>query len=324
MAVQDSVKLADLDAVAHEQAVLGRGGNGSEDNRDDDSRGKKVGDCVSSLSKSKLEILPRRVGIDFSDVMTPFFYEGNAPISALWVGLSASFPLGEAEFIKSTRFFEDQIDNATLLDDVKKFTQQEAHHSFQHRQVNKLFESLGYQIERLEEFFKEELVKREQAWSPERRLARTVVVEHVTAVMAHYALTQDQKMAAFPESVKALFQWHAIEEIEHKSVTFDVYQHCVGDRRLLMREYYYFVFFEFPFNVYMSSRFLLKEMGRKVTWAERRSLWRYLFGKGGLISSVKSLYWAFRKPDFHPWDHDDSSLVEHWKVKLSPHFKSHN
>lgn len=274
-------------------------------------------------SKSKLDIHPRKVGIDFMDVETPFFYQGNPCISAMWVGLSASFPQGEAEFIKATRFFEPQITDSILLDDVKKFTQQEAHHSFQHRQINKLFEDKGYQIQKLESFFKKELDKRAANWSPEKRLAHTVVVEHVTAVMAHYALTQEEKMAPFPASIRALFQWHAIEEIEHKSVTFDVYQHCVGKRGLLMRQYYHFVFFEFPFTVFMSSRFLLKQLGRKVTWAERKELWCYLFGEAGLVSSVKSLYWMFRKPGFHPWDHDDSALVDSWKTQLAPYFKSH-
>ncbi len=275
----------------------------------------------SSVSQSKLTIEPRRVGFEHTDVESAFFYEGNPCISAMWVALSTSFPPGEAEFIKSTRLFEDQVTDPKLLEDIKNFAHQEAHHSLQHRQMNKIFDDLGYNTKQLENFFKQELKKREEKWSPEKRLARTVVAEHVTAVMAHYGLTQTDKMDKFPESIRSLFQWHAIEEIEHKSVTFDVYQHCVGDRGLLMRQYFIFLFFEFPFNVFMSSRFLLKDMGRKTTWAERKALWKYLFGDSGLISSVKSLYWMFTKKGFHPWDHDDSELVESWKVKLSPFFK---
>ncbi len=279
--------------------------------------------AVPAISGSKLNIEPRRVGFEYSDLTSPFYYAGNSCVSALWVAMSASFPLGEAEFIKSTCFYESQINDEKLLNDVRMFSQQEAHHSLQHKQINRLFAELGYPIADLESVFKKKLKKRADCWSPERRLAHTVVVEHVTAVMAHFALTQEQSMSGFPASIKALFQWHAIEEIEHKSVTFDVYQHCVGDRALLMRQYYYFVFFEFPFQMTMASRFLIKRQGHKVTWAERKVLWNYLFGKGGLVSSVKSLYWMFRKPGFHPWDHDDSALVEQWKTKLAPYFKNH-
>ncbi|GAA6136384.1 metal-dependent hydrolase [Arenicella sp. 4NH20-0111] len=276
---------------------------------------------VHGVSRSRIDIEPRRVGFEYEDVDSPFFYEGNPCISAMWVSLSASFPLGEAEFIKSTRFFEDQITDEKLKEDVKNFVQQEAHHSLQHRQVNKYFDGLGYSTSKLEDFYKQELDKRANKWSHERRLAHTVVVEHVTAVMAHYALTKKERMAGFPESIRSLFQWHAIEEIEHKSVTFDVYQHCVGNRKLLMWAYYYFFYYEFPLNVYLSSRFLLKDMGYKVSWAERKGLWNYLNGEDGLVSSMKPLYRLFRKPGFHPWDHDDSALVADWKQRLSPYFK---
>jgi len=189
---------------------------------------------------------------------------------------------------------------------------------------------LGFNTVALKDFFKLELNKREQKWSPEKRLARTVCAEHVTAVMAHHALTHPEHMACFPESFRKLFLWHAIEEIEHKSVAFDVYQACVGDPKLLRKEYKIFTRFEFPFNVWMfpfnvwmSSRFLLKELGHKVTWKERKVLWNHLYGEGGLISDMKGLYKQFLSDGFHPWDHDDSSLVETWKEELAPDFSNH-
>ena len=276
---------------------------------------------TETLSKSKMEIFPRKVGIDFTDIDTPCFYQDNPCISAMWVGLSTSFPPGEAEFIKSVRAFQKQVTDEKLLQDVKNFAHQEAHHSLQHRLINKQFQRLGYDIESLDKFYKTEITGRAEQWSANKRLARTVVAEHVTAVMAHYALTQEDKMTPFPHSLKALFQWHAIEEIEHKSVAFDVYKHCVGDRGLLMRQYYYFVFYEFPLGIFLSTRFLLKGLGVKVTWQHRKQLMSYLFGRNGLVSSVKGLYWMFRKKGFHPWDHDDSELVAHWKEQLSPHFQ---
>jgi predicted metal-dependent hydrolase len=271
-------------------------------------------------SRSKLTIEPRRVKFAFDDIDSPFFYDNNSCISAMWVAMSASFPAGEGEFIKSVRLFENQLTDPKLKQEVKDFAHQEAHHSLQHKQINKMFDELGYQTGKLHDYFKEELARREERWSPEKRLARTVCAEHVTAVMAHHALTHPEHMSNFPESFRNLFLWHAIEEIEHKSVAFDVYMQCVGDTKLLHQQYKIFTRYEFPFNIWMSSRFLLRQLGHKATWKERRGLWRSIYGKGGLISDVKPLYKQFLNKGFHPWDHDDSALVEQWKKQLSPFF----
>ena len=298
--------------------------NSSTDNFSSKKQASALSDgSTSSASHSKLDIIPRRVMFEYDDFENPFYYEGNSCISAMWVALSASFPAGEGEFIKSVRLFEDQIEDPKLRSEVVDFAHQEAHHSLQHRQINKVFDSLGYKTSKLNDYFKRELGKREQHWSPEKRLARTVCAEHVTAVMAHHALTHPEHMARFPESLRTLFLWHAIEEIEHKSVAFDVYQSCVGDASLLRSQYKIFTRFEFPFSIWQSSRFLLKELGHKVTWRERKRLWTHLYGGDGVIGDVSKLYKQFLKKGFHPWDHDDSELVEIWKEKLAPHFAAH-
>ena len=146
------------------------------------------GSPAASESRSKLEIVPRRVKFEFSDLDGPIYYAGNSCISAMWVALSASFPAGEGEFIKSVKLFEDQIQDPKLKEEVRDFAHQEAHHSLQHRQINKAFDDFGYSTAKINEFFKQKLKDREQQWSPEKRLARTVAAEHVTAVMAHHAL----------------------------------------------------------------------------------------------------------------------------------------
>jgi predicted metal-dependent hydrolase len=46
-------------------------------------------------------------------------------------------------------------------------------------------------------------------------------LEHYTAVLAENALSRDMLEAAHP-ALRDLLRWHAAEEIEHKSVAFDV------------------------------------------------------------------------------------------------------
>ncbi len=273
-----------------------------------------------SQSHSKLPIQPRHVRFDFSDIDSATFHSDNPIISAYWVGLSATFPLGEAEFIKSVRLFENQISDEKLKAEVQAFAEQESHHGLQHRKINKLFEAQGYKVSKIENFMTEKLTERVERWSNEKRLMRTVSAEHFTAVMAHYALAHPETLDSAPQSLRNLLLWHAIEEVEHKSVAFDVYQQCVGDMGKLRRHYAFFAFIEFPFQMRQITRFLLRELGHKATWSERKGMWQYLFGKNGMVSSVKHLYLMFLKKGFHPWQHDDSEMVAEWKEKLAPYF----
>ncbi|MEO0368039.1 MAG: metal-dependent hydrolase [Pseudomonadota bacterium] len=277
--------------------------------------------ATASDSQSKLPITKRVVKFDYQDIDKPVFYFDNAAISALWVGLSATFPLGEGEFIRSVKNFEDQITDKQLQEDVANFSAQEAHHSLQHKKMNKQFDATGFSTADIEVLMQEELDKRAKKWSHMKRLRRTVCAEHITATFAHYALKHPDVLDHAPESFKNVMLWHAIEEIEHKSVTFDVYKHCGGSMAALKMHYLWFAFLEFPFQMALITRHLLKTSGNKVTWKERWGMLKHLFGAKGMISSVFYLYLWFFKPGFHPWDHDDSDLINTWKTKLKPHYK---
>jgi len=269
----------------------------------------------AALSKSHIPIIPRRPKWDFADLKERLFFGGNGLKSAFVVALSGSFPPGEKEFIQSVRLFVNQVRDPKLIGDVKDFTAQEGQHSHQHKLLNEAFDRLGYLATHVSEQFEEI----EQEWAEERsdadRLAATVVMEHITAVMAHFALTRPEEFDPLPDSVQELLLWHAIEEIEHKSVAFDVYQECVGDRNRLRRQLLLHMVL-FPLGIRDFQRMLLHELGHKPTWKERAEMARYLLGPKGLVVSVLPRYLALLKPGFHPWDLDDSHLVAEWKDRL--------
>ena len=269
----------------------------------------------ATLSKSHIPIIPRRPKWDFADLKERLFFGGNGLKSAFVVALSGSFPPGEKEFIQSVRLFVNQVRDPKLIEDVKDFTAQDGQHSLQHKLLNEAFDRLGYLATQVSEQF--EVI--EQEWAEERsdadRLAATVVMEHITAVMAHFALTRPEEFDPLPDSVQELLLWHAIEEIEHKSVAFDVYEECVGDRNRLRRQLLLHMVL-FPLGIRDFQRMLLHELGHKPTWKERAEMARYLLGPKGLVVSVLPRYLALLKPGFHPWDLDDSHLVADWKDRL--------
>jgi predicted metal-dependent hydrolase len=63
----------------------------------------------------------------------------------------------------------------------------------------------------------------ERATPKALRLASTAALEHMTATLAEVALTRPLLANAHPEIARML-RWHAAEEIEHRSVAFDVLQ----------------------------------------------------------------------------------------------------
>jgi predicted metal-dependent hydrolase len=272
-------------------------------------------DRSASSSKTRIPIVPRKPKWDFSDLKERFFFGGNGLKSAFVVALSSSFPPGEKEFIQSVRLFVDRVRDPKLAADVKEFTAQEGQHSLQHRLLNEAFDRLGYAATCASNQFEEI----EKQWAKERsdadRLAATVVMEHITAVMAHFALTRPQEFDPLPNSVRELLLWHAIEEIEHKSVAFDVYEECVGDRNRL-RRYLLMHLVLFPLGIRDFQRMLLDGLGHEPTWKERAEMARYLLGPRGLIVSVLPHYLALLKPGFHPWDIHDAHLVQEWKNRL--------
>lgn len=269
-----------------------------------------------TLSRSRLPIVARQPTWDFSDVTERFFFDGNSLKSTFMVAMSCTFPPGEREFIRSVRLHMDQIDDPKLRADVKEFSAQEGQHALQHKLLNDVFDELGYAATEVVQAF--EAI--EDEWAEERsdaeRLAVTVVMEHITAVMAHHMLSRPDVYASLPGSIRDMMVWHSMEELEHKSVAFDVYAQAVGDnarlRRRLLQQ-----LVEFPRAIGAFQRLLLDRLGHRPTFRERAEMARFLFGKDGVVAGVLPRYLAFMKPGFHPWNEDDSHLVQVAKARTA-------
>ena len=61
------------------------------------------------------------------------------------------------------------------------------------------------------------------------RLGIIATVEHMTCVLGKYALYNKhwEELGADPEMID-LIKWHGSEEIEHRTVAFDLYRHLGG------------------------------------------------------------------------------------------------
>lgn len=165
----------------------------------------------------------RRMGLGFEGLPRHWFM-GHPVHTAVVNALSLLFPAGERFFIRSVKHYEGQVGDAALREAMRAFYGQEAHHQKEHLAANGALEAQGFEIASFLSWWERvafEVV--EPRFPPNVRLAATAAAEHFTATLAEIAL-RDRVLEQAHPSMQALLFWHAAEEIEHKSVAFDVLQ----------------------------------------------------------------------------------------------------
>ncbi len=178
---------------------------------------------MNTALKSDQKIFRRNVELTYDHQKSySFYYEENPVVTSLFVVLSAMFPAGEMFFIESIRNVRNQIKDEKLLEDIKAFIAQEAFHSREHKTLNNhLIHSNYPEVVEIEAQTKARLDKLRQLSAVEQ-VAATVVMEHYTATLARLLLTDSLIKAKTTQESRNLWEWHALEELEHKSVAFDV------------------------------------------------------------------------------------------------------
>ncbi|MDC5526938.1 metal-dependent hydrolase [Acinetobacter baumannii] len=178
---------------------------------------------MNTALKSDQKIFRRNVKLTYDHHKSySFYYEENPVVTSLFVVLSAMFPAGEMFFIESIRNVRNQIKDEKLLEDIKAFIAQEAFHSREHKTLNNhLIHSNYPEVVEIEAKTKARLDKLRQLSAVEQ-VAATVVMEHYTATLARLLLTDSLIKAKTTQESRNLWEWHALEELEHKSVAFDV------------------------------------------------------------------------------------------------------
>jgi hypothetical protein len=169
-------------------------------------------------------IRPRSPRFDFDQVPRHWF--ANSVIGTAFAnGLNLLFPAGERFFVRSVRRYLDRIDDPKLREDVKGFSGQEGLHAYAHERQFEALERQGYSVRPFLRFYEAFAYGFVEKIAPAQLcLAATAACEHFTATMATNALAREAEGALLLKepTMRALLLWHAVEEIEHRSVAFDV------------------------------------------------------------------------------------------------------
>ncbi|QMU79718.1 2Fe-2S iron-sulfur cluster binding domain-containing protein [Streptacidiphilus sp. PB12-B1b] len=180
---------------------------------------------------------PRRVAFDWS--ATPLHWVPDDPFSTHMINvLHLLLPAGERWFVDVYKQVLPLIRDPQLREDVIGFIGQEAMHSQAHSTVLDHLVAQGLDpapyTAQMDWFF-EHLLGDNTApplakkWWLLERVAIIAAIEHYTAVLGKWVLDARgfERFGADPTMVD-LLRWHGAEEVEHRSVAFDVFQHLDG------------------------------------------------------------------------------------------------
>lgn len=160
----------------------------------------------------------------------PLCIAGNSALSYTHLATSLYVAHLEPFFVKSLRRVMDQIRDEALREGVDRFSRQEAQHYQRHIDFNKAVLAQGYpgleeRIDALKRDFEGFLANETDRF----RIGYIEGFESYTTQFALQILASglyDHRRTARP--IGDLFKWHMLEEVEHRNVAFDVYEHLYG------------------------------------------------------------------------------------------------
>lgn len=267
------------------------------------------------VQSAEREIVPRRLMPEIPAGTRQHWLGGDPASTHVFNALSVGFPRGEKLFVDSVRAYKDRIRDPALAEAVRKFVAQETQHSRAHEAFNAWLSSRGLPVAEVEALVERDISRGEASLSPEVLLATTAALEHFTALLAQALIESPGFLDSIDESVRTLWLWHALEEIEHKSVAIDVYRH-VGGRESIRIAAMLVISFLFVHDAFAQQLAFMEADGHGRDLRSYLRFARRFFGPRGHLAGLARPYLAYYRRDFHPWKDDDGTTLAKARAML--------
>lgn len=173
----------------------------------------------------------RQVEFAYSSGMGGHWNRDRPEFSHIVNAGSLAMPYLEPYLIKTMRAARPLIRDPALQADLDCYVRQEATHYRQHRVFNDELKARGYRaIEHIEARLAREYAELESTRGLAFNLAYAEGFESMALAIGQMLIADREYLFGNSESgVASLVLWHFVEEIEHKNVAYDVFEHLHGN-----------------------------------------------------------------------------------------------
>ncbi|MEZ4379846.1 MAG: metal-dependent hydrolase [Nannocystaceae bacterium] len=177
-----------------------------------------------------MAITIRTMRFELPEELDPLLIPGEPEESYLLAGLSLVLPYLEPYLIRTMNAAKGRLRDPTLVEELRRFNAQEGQHFRAHRRFNEALREHNPGFAALVPL--EAAIEADyQRFTAERslrfNLAYAEGFEAMTTATALYLL-ELRREREIPAALADLMYWHAIEELEHRTVAFDVYEAVAG------------------------------------------------------------------------------------------------
>ena len=174
------------------------------------------------------EITVRKMSFEFPDNIDPVFIDGDHERSFRFIAGSLLLPHLEPYLIRSMRAAEPHITDPIVLDGLRKFVRQEAQHYQMHKKFNDTVRLSGFpELARFEKELSDDYKRFTSTKSLRFNLAYAEGFEALTMNSIRHMMGSNGFGENLPPFMQ-MIEWHFVEELEHRTVAFDVYEHVCG------------------------------------------------------------------------------------------------
>ena len=273
---------------------------------------KNTGNIEPEVAGSgKPEIRARRFDVDYSKTELDKHWALGDPFLTHWLNAyTMTIPGGEAMIVKTVEEHMDKIEDRRLKKEAQGLIGQELSHSQGHLKFIDLLHRQGYStrfFEVITNFLSYKIM--EPTSTPVQRLAFITGVERINELFAEVTLASGV-LRKVPAPAGILYEWHLAEEIEHKSVVFDLYHHVYGSRFWLRYGMFMSLVVNLAYLGIACSSFLWQD-GKLFSPKTWRSAWRYFFKEERFLPRMIRGCRELLRKGFHPSHTDNRELAEH-------------
>lgn len=187
------------------------------------------------------DIVVRKVKLDFPDDLDDVFPGDDIIAECYLAAFSLTMPVLEPYLIRIYRHLGDQITDSDLRDDVQKFISQEAQHHRNHSRINgiimaRLGPVVAAELQGILDDLERDYRRFNATKSDRFNAIYAEGFEAMTCAMVVAFFARAAARSASDEGAadnrfgpwQQLWAWHGAEEIEHRTVAFNVYESLFG------------------------------------------------------------------------------------------------